>query len=81
MMANDTISKAQGRVLERMRNGWQLGLSTALHSRWWLQKGGCGRGGESENVNAGTALALLRRELIQVDKQGFPLTTYRLSDD
>jgi len=72
------LSETQQHVIDRMKSGWQLGTSTSLHPYSWLQKDGCGRGGESEDVHAGTVSALYNRGAIVVDVEGFPLRTYKL---
>lgn len=64
------LSSRQRHVLERMRNGWELGYSRGCRAtgRYWLQHGGLGRGGTSEDVLTGTVDALLRRHLIMSDR-------------
>ncbi len=73
------LSETQQHVIDRMKSGWQLGTSTSLHPCSWLQKDGCGRGGEAEDVHAGTVHSLLDRGMIIVDHEGFPLRTYKLA--
>ena len=73
------LSETQQHIIDRMKSGWQLGTSMDLRSRSWLQKGGCGRGGESEDVHGNTVHALSDRKLIVVDSEGFPLRTYKLA--
>ena len=52
-------------ILERMRNGWELGLSSCgMHSRAWIQKGGLGRGGESATVSRYALRRLRQKGLI-----------------
>lgn len=75
-----TVSPAMQHVLDRMRTGWQLGQSITMDGRYWLQQGGCGKGGASETVNASTAHALYKRGLIVRDVHKFPLQTYRLNE-
>lgn len=55
------LSPAQLRVVNRMREGWELGR---LHESIWLQKGGCGYGGPSERVNRNTFDALYNAGVI-----------------
>ena len=76
------LSKSQIEVLEFMRNGWQLGSRIQLkefHKRFWLQKGGCGKGGESKKVSSKTAYFLIENNLIEVDDSGYggQNSTYR----
>ena len=44
-----------------------------------MQEGGCGRGGVRKNIGAGTIRAILKRRLIDVDQQKFPLRTWKLT--
>lgn len=74
------LSETQQHVIDRMKSGWQLGTSTGLNSFSWLQKDGCGRGGEAEDVHGNTVRALSDRKLIVVDREGFPLRTYKLPE-
>jgi hypothetical protein len=74
------LTKAQQEVIDLMRQGWELGVSTTADGRWWLQKGGLGRGGETNNVNANTAHALLRAGLIRSAGYSFPTQHYLLTD-
>ncbi len=75
------LNENQKRILDKMSNGWQLGQSTTMDSRCWLQLGGCGCGGESQDVNSKSVFALQSRGLIEVDKHDFPLRTFRLTID
>lgn len=73
------LSNAQQHVIDRMKQGWQLGNSMTIGGRFWIQSGGCGSGGPSEDVNANTVQALVKRRLIDVDKQKFPTCTWKLT--
>lgn len=73
------LSKAQQHVTDRMKSGWQLGETMTFEGGFWLQNGGCGRGGARENVGAGTVQALLKRRLIETDQSKFPLRTWKLT--
>ena len=68
----------QLQIMNRIKpgGGWELGSS---HERITIQKGGIGHGGESERVSVSTFSALVQRGAIEVKKQGFPSTTYKLS--
>lgn len=65
------LTKLQQEVIDYMKKGWELGSSTAISSRSWLQKDGLGRGGETRNVNGNTVSALCEKGLIQ-QKYGYP---------
>jgi hypothetical protein len=43
------LTKAQYRILNLMYSGWELGLNNDYQGKCWIQKGGLGRGGESEH--------------------------------
>ena len=45
-----------------MLDGWQLGFSSG---RWWLQKGGLGKGGEAKDVHATTAWKMRKEKRIK----------------
>lgn len=72
------LSNLQQEVLDKMKAGWQLGVGMSYQGRAWLQKGGCGRGGETKTVNSATVWALRNKGLIALDKREFPLQTYKL---
>lgn len=78
-------------VIERMRNGWELGADTPAITEGlppneprhvWLQKGGIGSGGECVNVPVGTMELLERKKFIEeaprTEHQVFWLARYRL---
>jgi hypothetical protein len=66
-------------VILKMRNGWELGVSTGFYPRAWLQKGGIGRGGETIDVHSNTVTALRVRKLIERVGYGFPTQCYKLT--
>lgn len=72
------LSPAQQRVLALMAEGWELGVSCGLESFAWLQQGGIGKGGPSENVRLNTVHALLDRKLIRAKRREFPSQRYEL---
>ena len=74
------LSKAQERVVSRLKEGWELGWSQTMSKRVWLQKDGVGRGGETEGVASVTANSLLKAGIIVCDKREFPTSRYRLAD-
>ena len=65
-------------ILCLMSDGWQLGLDTST-GRPWLQKDGCGIGGETKQVHTSTFLSLRKKKLIISNGYHFPLETYRLA--
>ena len=72
------MTKAQQEVIAMMRDGWELGVSTSFDGRCWLQKGGCGLGGETKSVNVRTVSALRKAGLIESAGRSFPTEKYRL---
>lgn len=79
MVMGKKLTPAQQRVLDLMTEGYELAQSMAFDGRTWLQEGGAGKGGHVESANANTAQALRLRGLIEINKQAFPLRTYRLT--
>ena len=75
------LRKAQERVVARMKEGWELGWSSTMDGRVWLQKNGLGRGGETEGVSVATAFALAKAGVIVCDKREFPTSKYRLAEN
>lgn len=73
------LTKAQERVVARMKEGWELGISLTMDGRVWLQKNGVGRGGETEMVHAATASALVKAGVIVCEKREFPTSKYHLA--
>lgn len=74
------LSETQQHVIDRMKSGWQLGTSMDLRGHSWLQKDGCGRGGETEDVHGNTVSALWSKNIIVTDHERFPLRTYKLAE-
>lgn len=76
------LSPNMQRVIDLMRDGWELGAS--IHHlgrrRIWLQKGGISKGGESEGVSAHTFEALLNRGVILRNGTGSVAMLYKLSE-
>lgn len=52
-------------VLDRLAEGWELGVEGGLVALAWLQQDGLGRGGETEKVSMTTLHALTARGLIR----------------
>lgn len=59
------LTPAMERVIELMKDGWELAHEGGHLSRVWLQKGGAGRGGPSEEVKMQTFDGLWRRGLVR----------------
>lgn len=73
------LSKTQTEAIKLMRNGWELGISGSLYNRAWLQKGGCGKGGESKKLSFATFESLRRQGFIERHEFRYPTQTYRLT--
>lgn len=80
-MPNNKLSDHE-EIVRLMKKGWELGLSTGWSCRYWLQKGGLCRGGESRNCHASTVTSMMRKELIErapkKPKDGFWLVRFKL---
>lgn len=59
------LTDVQRKVVDLMRDGWELGFDSRQYSHAWLQKRGCGRGGESINVNLNTFNGLCIKKIIR----------------
>ncbi len=59
------LTHTQSFVLGLMRDGWELGFYSGEKSHAWLQKRGCGRGGESIDVNLNTFRGLCIKKIIR----------------
>lgn len=73
------LSMAQQEIIDKMSNGWELGFAESFNCRFWLQKGGCGKGGETKGVRSTTVASLQGKGLIEIAKKGYPLSTYKLA--
>lgn len=76
---------AMEEVLRLLESGaWELGYSDGIRSdgRYWMQKGGLSKGGETRGVRSSTVRALERRKLVRVvprtPSQPFWLRRYEL---
>lgn len=58
------LSATQIWVLELMQDGYELGQSSGFGKRVWLQKGGCGKGGDVKNISSSTLHAMINLKLI-----------------
>lgn len=79
-MSEKKLSEAQQHVVDLMKSGWQLGVSTDYRGYSWIQKDGCGRGGETEDIHGNTVSALINKNIIVIDAERFPLRTYKLAE-
>ena len=71
----------QKEILERMGNGLELGQSLGLHPDYWLQKGGLGKGGESNHhILWNTVNSLYKHQLIRTKYRRFPIEAYELTE-
>ena len=68
------LSKAQQRIVDYMKNGYELGHMSDINGRYWLQKPGLGRGGDSIDVNRASIHALINKGIICWGKHSFPWT-------
>jgi len=80
------ISKIQLEILKLMKKGWELGkmFHTDLSVRFWLQKEGIGKGGETKEIrNSKSIFKLEDLSLIKLN-QGNPSyfsgCTYKLTE-
>lgn len=72
---------AQARALALMLQGWAMGWSTSVFigRSCWLQQNGLGKGGATQPVKSGTAMAMIERRWLRVKTPGFPTCEYELS--
>ena len=74
------LSPVQQKVIDLMKQGWEMGVSMTMDSRVWLQEDGVGRGGKSQKVNANTFFSLCSKGLIELKAQSFPTSKYGLTE-
>lgn len=72
------LSKAQQRVVDLMKEGWELAYDNrGFYAHCWLQKGGTGKGGPTEKVNFNTLYALKNRGIVKnLEREGFGLNKF-----
>lgn len=75
------LTGKQKEVLKLMADGWELGLDIGISGRYWMQQGGCGKGGESRNLHTNTIYFLIRKNMISRTKREFPLEHYALTEE
>jgi len=80
-MTEIKLTKKLIEILIFMNSGWELGISHAGSFGFWLQKGGCGKGGEYKEIHGRTNIYKLKIEgLIASNGYGFPTEKYHLTD-
>lgn len=77
-MSTKKLSPAQQHIMDRMRDGWGLGKSQQ-GARMWLQRGGVGSGGATEDVAFSSVYVLYKRGLLTFH-YAFPTSEYRLAE-
>jgi hypothetical protein len=73
------LTPLQRDVLQKMKDGWPMGVSYDGDHRW-LQKNGVGRGGECIRVHASTFKGLSLRGLIHMVKCNYPTRTWGITE-
>jgi len=69
-------------ILVLMNSGWELGRSNTSSLGWWLQKGGIGKGGETNEIHGRTNMYMLTNsKLIASNGYGFPTQKYYLTEE
>lgn len=73
------LSSKQQLIVDRLNDGWELGVDQTKGGGVWMQKGGLGQGGESDHrISYATFHVLLAKGLIVLTKRGFPTNHYGL---
>jgi hypothetical protein len=72
------LSKSQQHVVDRLNSGWSLGH---MGGTVWIQEGGLGCGGISENVHTGTFYSLVLKGVIVPANRYLPTTEYVLTEE
>ncbi len=69
-------------VLRQLQSdeGWELGRDRSMFSPGvWMQVGGIGNGGKSQQIKRQVFQALVDREFIEAVDRAFPTARYRLT--
>jgi len=75
------LSKKLKEILELMNTGWELGIDHFNQERRWVQKGGCGFGGESKDIHKNANIKFLIFDgLIKSNGYDYPTETYRITN-
>lgn len=74
------MTKAQQKVVDLMREGWELCGAHRIRGEhhYWLQKNGAGCGGPVQPVRGNVVHNMFQDGIIVVAVAGFPTTTYKL---
>lgn len=75
------LSTAQQDVVNRMRDGWELGAPMTPDGGVWLQQGGLGKGGNSKQVHANTFNSLYQKGIIKQALRAWPTMHYALTPE
>lgn len=65
-------------ILDKMRNGWELGQDHGISGRCRIQQGGLGKGRKTEDVRFTTVASLLDKGFIELAEYSCPTIRYRL---
>ena len=76
------LSPAQQKVIDLMKDGWELGMSQTIGTIGVckLQQGGIGRGGKTQRVRRDIVYHLERRRLIKRTGEFFPTQVFALTE-
>ena len=74
------LTDQQRHILELLNDGWQIGTGSAPGDRNWIQQGGAGRGGKTEDVKRADIDALFNQRLIFQSKRSFPTSTIDITE-
>jgi len=74
------VSKVQLDILQKMNEGWELGMGRGYNPSHWLQKNGLGRGGDTQNVKDNSFSSLYKKELIKSTGYNYPSERWELTE-
>ena len=75
------LGSRQREILQLIVDGWELGLDLTLGGNYWIQKGGLGRGGESNRKISSDACQSLRNKgYIAAKYRVFPVQAFELTN-
>lgn len=74
------LSKHQKYILELLKNGWQIGHSKGLNSRYWIQENGVGKGGKAIDLKVNTFMILYENKFITKTHEGYPTDKWDISE-
>lgn len=75
------LTKLRAQILNRMRDGWEMGMAPKLRlgTSYWIQRNGVGRGGETQRFNSSTFEYFLSNKLIELKAKRYPTSIYQLA--